>query len=247
MKKICEMNFGFSDAENYKRRENKQIFQRIFLKNDYLDSLLLPSTTFLVGEKGTGKTAYGIFLANNDYKNTNATLKFIRETEYDKFVELKNSYNLGLSDYTEIWKTLILLLFCETLSKKIEIWFFGNNRIAIRNIKSAIDEFYENAFSPEIITALNFIEHSEIAVKLLSKYSEVGGRISATKEMGGQQFQTNLLYMRKKFEKVISAAHLKQDFLIFIDGIDIRPSGINFGDYLECIKGLANCCLVPQQ
>lgn len=234
------MNFGFSDAENYKRRENKEIFRSLFVKNEYLDALLLPSTTFLIGEKGTGKTAYGIFLANNDYKNTNSTLKFIRETEYDKFVELKKTHNLRLSDYTEIWKTLILLLFCETLTKKIDSWFFGSNRIAIRNIKLAIDEFYENAFSPEIITALNFIEHSEAAVSIISKYAEVGGKISASHEQGAQKFQTNLLYMRKKFESVISTAHLEQDFLIFIDGIDIRPSGIGFNDYLECIKGLAN-------
>lgn len=240
MKKIYDMNFGFSDAENYKRRENKELFKRFFVKNEYLDALLAPSTTFLIGEKGTGKTAYGTFLANTDYKNTNAVLKFIRETEYDKFVELKRAHNLSLSDYTEIWKTLILLIFCETLSEKIESRFFGNNRASIRNIKNAIDEFYKNAFSPEIITALNFIEHSELAVKLLAKHAEAGGKISETFESGAQKFQTNLLYIRKKFEAVISAAHLEQDFVIFIDGIDIRPSGINFTDYLECIKGLAN-------
>jgi len=97
LKKIHEMNFGFSDAENYKRRENRQIFQRFFVKNDFLDELLLPSTTFLVGEKGTGKTAYGTFLANSGYHNTDASIKFIRETEYSKFVELKKSHNLGLS------------------------------------------------------------------------------------------------------------------------------------------------------
>ena len=56
------MDFGFSDAANYKRRVNKELFQQFFVQNEYLDALLSPNTTFLIGEKGTGKTAYGPFL-----------------------------------------------------------------------------------------------------------------------------------------------------------------------------------------
>lgn len=240
VKKISDVNFGFSDAENYKRKENKQLFQQFFVKNDYLDALLVPSATFLVGEKGTGKTAYGTFLSNTDYKNTKSTLKFIRETEYSKFVELKKTHNLKLSDYTEIWKTLILLLFCETLQDKIETSFLGKNRDVIAKIKSAIDEFYSNAFSPEIITALNFIEHSEVAAKLIAKHAGVSGKAAETFEENGKKFQTNLLYIRRKLEEAVSSASLSNDYLLFIDGIDIRPSEIAFNDYLDCIKGLAN-------
>lgn len=234
------MNFGFSDAENYKRRENKQIFQQLFVKNDYLDEILKPQITFLIGEKGTGKTAYSTFLSNGNYKNTDASIKFIRETEYSKFVELKKTHNLGLSDYTEIWKTLLLLLFCESLAQKIDTNFMGIRKTSARNIKSAIDEFYNNAFSPEIITALKFVENSGVAVKLLSKYAEANASASNTVEQNGHIFQTNLLYIRKRLEDVISGAKFAKDLLIFIDGIDIRPSGIAFNDYLECIKGLAN-------
>ncbi|MCF7779323.1 funZ protein [Sulfitobacter sp. M220] len=240
MKKIYDVNFGFSDAENYKRRENKQLFQRFFVKNDFLDDLLRPQTTFLIGEKGTGKTAYSTFLANGQYKDTDASLKFIRETEFSKFVELKKTHNLSLSDYTEIWKTLLLLLFCETVYQKIDKNFWGGRKIIARNIKSAIDEFYNNAFSPEIMAALKFVENSDVAVKILSKYAEVGGSASDTTELNGHVFQTNLLYIRRRLEEVMSAAKLDQDLLIFIDGIDIRPAGIEFQDYLSCIKGLAN-------
>lgn len=240
MKKISEVNFGFSDAENYKRRENKQLFQRFFVKNDYLDELLKPQVTFLIGEKGTGKTAYSTFLANGVYRGTDASIKFIRETEYSKFVELKKTHNLGLSDYTEIWKTLLLLLFCEALARKIDSNFWSGRRAIARNIKSAIDEFYNNAFSPEILSALKFVENADVAVKLLSKYAEVGAKASNSMEFNGHVFQTNLLYIRKRLEEVISAAKFENDFLIFVDGIDIRPTGIAFQDYLECIKGLAN-------
>ena len=75
MKKICELKFGFNDAENYKKRENKELFNQIFVKNYFLDALLNPSKYFLIGEKGTGKTDYSVFLSNNHYKENKSELK----------------------------------------------------------------------------------------------------------------------------------------------------------------------------
>lgn len=68
MKSINELSFGFPDAENYKRKENKELFNKIFIKDDYLEKILEPSISFLIGEKGTGKTAYAVFLSNHHYK-----------------------------------------------------------------------------------------------------------------------------------------------------------------------------------
>jgi len=81
MKKIKDLKLGFNDAENYKKRQNKNLFNKIFVKNVYLDHLLDSDIYFLIGEKGTGKTAYSVFLTNNYYKNNRSELKYIRETE----------------------------------------------------------------------------------------------------------------------------------------------------------------------
>ncbi|WP_220497268.1 hypothetical protein [Pseudoalteromonas sp. SR41-1] len=89
MQNINNLSFGFSDAENYKRRENKEFFNHSFIKNQSLDKLCQSSTSFLVGDKGTGKTAYSVYLVNNTYQNNNASLRYIRETEYQKFITLK--------------------------------------------------------------------------------------------------------------------------------------------------------------
>lgn len=94
MKKVSDLKFGFSDAENYQRRENKALFNNIFVKNDYLEQLLEPSKYFLIGEKGTGKTAYSVFLSNNLYKDNISELKYLRETDYQKFVTLKRNKHL---------------------------------------------------------------------------------------------------------------------------------------------------------
>lgn len=104
MKKISDLNFGYGDAENYLKPNNKDLFNKIFVKNEYLERLMSSDISFLIGEKGTGKTAYAVFLSNNNYQDTKARLNYIRETEYQKFVSLKQNKHLNLSDYCAIWK-----------------------------------------------------------------------------------------------------------------------------------------------
>ena len=40
MKKIKDLNLGYSDAQNYIQRSNKQMFSEVFVKNSYLDKLI---------------------------------------------------------------------------------------------------------------------------------------------------------------------------------------------------------------
>ena len=100
MKLIKDLEFGFADAENYKRRENKQLLNKLFIRDNHLDKLCDPSVSFLIGEKGTGKTAYSIYLSNNEYKETLSEMYYIRETEYQKFVSLKREKHLSISDFS---------------------------------------------------------------------------------------------------------------------------------------------------
>lgn len=102
MKRISEIMFGFSDAENYRRRENKELFNKIFLRTDAIEKIQRNNIFFLVGEKGTGKTAYAVYFSNSQLHNVRGTHKFIRETDYHKFIALKNAKNLGLSEFNDI-------------------------------------------------------------------------------------------------------------------------------------------------
>ena len=42
MKSIQDLEFGFADAVNYRKRENKELFNKIFVKGEYLDKLCSP-------------------------------------------------------------------------------------------------------------------------------------------------------------------------------------------------------------
>jgi len=240
MLSIPELKLGFNDAENYQRKENKELFNSIFVKNAFLDRLLDPSTFFLIGEKGTGKTAYAVFLSNNAYKNNLAQIKYIRETDYKKFVFLKTHKHLELSDYNSIWKVIILLLLAKSVQKKeLDYNPFSKNR-KLKLILEAVDEYYINAFSPEIISVLNFVENSKVAAEIISKHYKLGGEESINASFQESRFQINLLYIQSKLEKAINDLKIKQNHLLFIDGIDIRPGLIPYKDYLNCVKGLSN-------
>lgn len=239
MLSIPELNFGFNDAENYRRKENKELFNHIFLRTDALERLCEMNNYFLIGEKGTGKTAYAVFLSNNFYKNNFATIRSIRETEYLKFLTLKKERHLALSDYTNIWKVIIYILLAEQVSR-----FEKGNLISrfskFQNLKKAMDEYYTNAFSPEIIYAIRFAEESKIAAELIAHYAKVGGEETTNVSFTEERFQTNLLYIQKKFEDALGSLKISNNHILFIDGVDIRPSSIPYDEYIECVKGLAN-------
>lgn len=241
---LANITFGFSDAENYRRRENKDLFNRIFLRTDALEKLKRQNSYFLVGEKGTGKTAYAVYMSNSPTEQTHSVHKFIRETDYLKFISLKRKLDLSLSEYTDIWKVIILLICCKEIYEKfggIE-YFLQYKRF--ENLNNAIDEYYNKAFSPEILNALQLVENSQVAAELVSKRQPVeaklSAQISAEKTSSHQAFQTSLLYLQRRMEEALASLRLPKDFFIFIDGIDIRPNTVPFGEYLDCVKGLAN-------
>lgn len=236
---IPKLNLGFNDAENYKRPENKDLFNKIFVENEYLSKIHRDSTYFILGEKGTGKTAYAVYYTNNQYKNTVGILNYIRETDYQKFITLKKEKHLELSDFTSIWKVIIYLLISEKIyNSENRTSLFTSKKFA--SLQRAIDEYYAAAFSPEILQALNFVEKSKLAAEIIAKHIKIGGEKGFEKNFSHSKFQTNLFFIQKHFEDALKSIKLTKNYLLFIDGIDIRPRNIDFEDYLECIKGLAN-------
>ncbi len=241
MKRIKDLNLGFSDAQNYTMRANKQMLADVFVKNTYLEKLLMPNIYYLVGEKGTGKTAYAVYLSNNEYSNNKSVLKFIQSTDYEKFHELKKRQLIDVSGYTDIWKTILLLLLAKSVAEGDKV-ISRFNKTNLSELMFAIDEYYHRAFSPEIVHALKIVDKSELAAKLICQFAEFGGDTSSTVEFDEQRLQMNLYYICKKFSECLGKLKLTKNITLFIDGIDVRPSQIPYDEYLDCIKGLASAC-----
>lgn len=243
IKSIMSLNLGFSDAQNYTQRGNKQMLSEVFVKNTYLTKLLRPNVYYLIGEKGTGKTAYAVYLSNNEDDSNKSILKYIGGTDYEKFYELKKRNQIDISGYVDIWKTILLLLLAKSVTnngKVVSGSIFNKNNLS--ELMQAIDEYYNRAFAPEIVSALKIVDNSEIAAKLICKYAEVGGSEGNTIEFSEQRLQMNLFYICKKFSECLGNLKLNKNLTLYIDGIDVRPNQIPHSEYLDCIKGLATAC-----
>ena len=241
MKSIQELDFGFTDAVNYNRKENKDLFNKIFVRGNYLDKLCDSNVYFLMGEKGTGKTAYAVYLSNNNYKNILASNKFVSDTDYLKFIQLKRDKHLSLSDFTSVWKVILyLLLSKQILEKEKGLLSKIIQYPKLKALNDAIEEYYLGAFSPEIISAITFIEDSKMAAELLFKHAKLSGENSSQLTFSESRFQVNLMYIEKNFREAISKLKLSNDHMLFVDGIDIRPHQVPFEEYQDCVKGLVN-------
>ena len=234
---VKDLNIGSIDAINYTQRQEREFLNKIFFRDEYLDQVLERKRYFLVGEKGTGKTAYASLLNNTVYSNTSSTLKSITETDYRKFLRLKENSLLKISDYNDVWKTILLLLTSSHLEEKEGGTLRGFTKFS--KLKEAVDEYYNGAFSPEVIYALDFVENFERSASLISKYAGAEVKKETQETHTEKNFQLNLMYIQRRFEDAISSLKLKRDHIIFIDGIDIRPHLVLYDDYIECIRGLA--------
>jgi hypothetical protein len=239
MKNVRDLELGFTDAQHYGQGKNKQKLSDIFVKSTYFDQLLNPYIFFLLGEKGTGKTAYATYLSNSEINNHRSIIRFISATDYDKFYKMKKMNKLDMSGYVSVWKVIILLLLGETVTDKDKVKTIYNKSI-ISDIVSAINDYYANAFKPEIITVLNMLNESKVIAGIISKVVEARLQHDKIVSLSEANFQTSLYSIEKNFSDAIKKLKLKKNITLFIDGIDIRPSTIEYEDYLECIRGLVD-------
>ena len=148
MKKVNELNFGFPDAENYKRRETKQLFNKLFIQNEFLDQLCQPEISFLIGDKGTGKTS----MIKNISKDINKDIFFIPNNLIDQVVLNPEFINF-------IKKNNECILVFDDFELAID-----NSRYnpIVNNIIQMVDSLISDIVSVNIILIFNTEDVSEI-------------------------------------------------------------------------------------
>ena len=249
MKAFAEIDLGYGDAANYKNnRKYKELFSKVFVKDEKLDRLMREDTYYLIGDKGTGKTAYSVFLENSEYQNTQSKVINLEATDYKIFLNLRKLGFLQLSDFSRIWKIILLLMTAESIQKE-NISSFGPKRSALfEKLKSRIDAYYENAYIPEIAGTIKYIFDEACSMQAGLSFSTIGlgSNLQSTlsdklvTECTIQKFQNNLADMERQFCDAFSRLKINKNKFIFIDSIDIKLDEFSEPEYQACIQGLAN-------
>jgi hypothetical protein len=171
---------------------------------------------------------------------THGEIKTLSQTDYSKFITLKNNKKIEFSNYASVWKVILLLLMSEHVrATEPKPGLLGKLFKKSNLIHKAIDEYYTNAFSPEIEKAINIAEEANVVAKIIHEYVQAEKNAKSTINFSENKYQINLFYLEKNFKEVLESLRLTKNRLLFIDGIDVRPNEVNYSDYLECVKGLA--------
>jgi hypothetical protein len=237
-KALKDLKDPFNDAVNYKSRTQKDFFNQLFLRTDELYKCLDPSTYYLLGEKGSGKTAYATYLENNLVQDTLCKLTTMTESQYNRFIAMKRQGKLEYSDYANIWRPILLNMASQFLSQKCKGFFDGLTG-RFDAIEQEIDRFDHEALNPEVEVAFRVVSESREGLKLGVK--DVGGlssdqSVQETDEL--EHIRHHLLVKETSFKRAIADLKLKRNVILFMDGIDYRPEAVPYNDYLACIKGL---------
>lgn len=238
-KNISDLKDPFNDAINYKSKDQKEFFSKIFVRTAELNKCLDNSIYYLIGEKGSGKTAYAVYLENNPIQETQCKLTTMTETQYKRFIALKQQGKLTYSDYANIWRSILLLLICQLVKEKSKR-FYHKITGKFNEVEAAIDTFNNDALNPEIESAFEMLLDSKVNAKLTN--NDIGGieaESRQTDKENSQKIKIHLLQTENTLKHALNELKIKNNHILFIDGIDFKPGEVPYNEYIECIKGLA--------
>lgn len=237
-KSLEELKDPFNDAVNYRTRQEKEFFNQIFLRTSDLFDCLKPSVYYLIGEKGSGKTAYAAYLENNDVEKTRCKLSTMTESQYKRFIALKRQKKLEYSDYANIWRPMLLNMTAQALVQKSK-GFLESFTGKFDEIENEVESFNRDALNPEVEVAFEMISESTDTVQIgHEKVGKLAVEDKSKKTDKTEQIKHHLLEKETRLKQAIADLRLSRNHVLFIDGIDYRPEDVPYHDYLACVKGL---------
>jgi len=232
MKAIRDLNFGYNDASTYGKEGEQALLNRFFVKDNDVARVCAPQISFLVGEKGTGKTACATFLSGLEGKSAYAvfgkTLNIVAN-DYVAVQERIKKFQLPESACAEVWKTVLLLFLADHLRKALsEDRWTGE----LKTASTFIDRFYAGAFRPEVFWALELLTDAPRAAQLAA---DLGPSKQA---FSGGSILPCILFLQKTFLSAITTVH-STPTVVFIDGIDVRPK-MDYEEFIKVVEALVN-------
>lgn len=238
------LKFPSEEADSYLIPENREAINAFFYKGKAYNKLRESSTYFLVGGKGSGKTAYSAYFCSRVVEGGIKSKYYqIRVDDYNKIIQMKKEGKLTYTDYVTLWKAVLLIKLCASLDNE-EISIFG--KLGFKKIANLLSRYNFTQFTEDTFSPVSYMDSSEFVKD---------GGLKVTK--GGAE--ANLGHGRKKNEQITTQKSIYVDewvrfineisqemekirlgntHYLFIDGIDIRPQNIDFESYSECVYSL---------
>lgn len=242
MKKAKDLFIPSHDAIDYnsigKRREQ---FLKMYNCTSHFERLMEKNCYFIIGDKGSGKTALALYHQLHSPDNCSSNLISINTTQYKQFIMLKINKKLEFTDYASIWRATLLMLMSQFISQKSKKWIHKITK-KFSKIENAIKQYDSNSLLPQINTAIELATTLTAGGETNANAGNLGAKISASQEESiketTEQIRFYINESEKNLKEALSDLKLSNDFIIFLDGLDARPFDILQEEFDYCIKGL---------
>lgn len=246
---FVDIDIPYDEAENYFKPAHKMTLNKLFYKDANYEKLLLDTTYYLIGEKGSGKTTYCAYFCNNTISEIKTKHKIrskryvIGVDDYNKIIQMKKDGKLNYTHYITLWKAILLTKLLASLEDD-EVAFFGGR--AYEKIRDILESYHFTKITMDSFSPVSFMDNEKFAlsygVKATSEHGELG--TNGGGEYGSQVSTEKYVYednWTKFINDVADAVYklkLVNTHYLFIDGIDTRPADIPYEEYRECIYPL---------
>lgn len=214
-----ELTFGFADAKGYQQGASRELFSRLYSRSDDVDRLHGSSCYFIIGDKGSGKTALATYFINGLHSKATALSLFVTKEAFNKFLDFRARENVPATDYGDIWKAIILLVLFRWRSQHSVSADQALDQSCIR-LNEIIDRLTYGVFDLSVESAFDLIceQRAEFFQELNS--SILSPAVAPRFSVYLRVVRTRLLEALTKFPAVDTS------YYCFIDGLDVRPTNI---------------------
>jgi hypothetical protein len=128
--------------ENWKLEAKSENTERYFFHVKEVEKILSGKRSYVIGRKGTGKTAISEHIANiKNYQTFSEKLSF-KNFPFNDIYELKNNNYTYPNQYITIWKYIIYSFICKMMAR--------NN-----NVNNEVKSLLEKLYAPEPVNTLS--------------------------------------------------------------------------------------------
>lgn len=247
MKKINELIEPSLDAIDYRDKQKKKFFVQSYVATEFLEKGCKSNCYYFVGEKGTGKTALAFHIQNSSPDNIGAKLISISETQYSRFIKLKEAGKLEYTDYAMIWRATILYQMAKLAIEKKKKWHHKSLGLGLgkfSKIESAMTKYDKESQIPElefVIEVLSALTSGADMSASISEAVKFGVKASSTDstKTTAKDIKAALLECEGVLKGGLNDLNFNGDIALFIDGLDAKPNDVDFEEYHKCLVGLS--------
>ena len=253
-KDYVDINLPYEAADNYYNlKTNKRIDEFIYLEKQWYTKIFEPTTFFILGPKGSGKTLFAAYMCAKKRSRTKSKSYSLDVGDYGKLIRMKNDNHLQYTDYSTMWKVILL--------QKFLFGIMNDKRKALKGIdvisNNILYNITDDSFNP--VTYIDSIEKQEEVSNYLEDQGSIEAKnqlLSTSYNISGKNAERAQNTANQKKEQVssickdvwnrsiheltksIEALPIKNNHYLFVDGLDVRPSDIDTKEYSECIGAL---------